>query len=162
MLVVGGGMKIDLARYRFRSRGESPPCCRGLVSSYALEPIDKGPSLVLCPTCSRIFVQKRGKLVPISSDKAKSAPKLLTRDPIKGDRIYIPSQLYIDRGWDDVQGGIATVREVKKGKGASKNDLFVSLVEVPGHSYNWSYLRDEQKKLKKVYGRQVARPDPDV
>ena len=32
--------------------------------------------------------------------------------PNKGDKIYIPTELYVYRGEDDIDGGLATISEV--------------------------------------------------
>ena len=152
-------MKIDLANYRFRPTEDRPPCCR-LSRAFVLEPTGKGPTFILCSTCARIHVERRGKTSVVSKLKTKP-PALLDRDPVKGDKIYVPTQISIDHGEDDIEGGVAHVSKVKQGTGASKNDVFVSLVEVPGHSFNWSWLKDQQKELKKRFGGQLAHPDPD-
>lgn len=76
------------------------------------------------------------------------------RTPKVGDIIYVPTQMYIDRGEDDVQGGRARVTKVK--------GTFVTTREHPGNSYNWECLVHEQEKLEKEYGMMWAHPDPDV
>jgi len=73
--------------------------------------------------------------------------------PSVGDQIYVPTSWYIDRGEDDVHGGLATVVEVK--------DSFVTVAELPGRSFNWDWLQKHQEKLKKQFGNYRAHPDPD-
>jgi len=85
--------------------------------------------------------------------------------PKVGDTIYVESHMYISRGSDDVVGGKATVRSVEVSKSLPKGDtnsIFVSVVEHPGHSYNWYHLSKEQDKLKKQFGNKKAYPDPDI
>jgi len=80
-----------------------------------------------------------------------------------GDKIYIPSVCYISRGSDDVQGGIATVDKVTTEISGGKDAIFITILEVKGTKYNWSrYLQPMQDKLKKEFGDQIAKPDPDI
>jgi hypothetical protein len=82
--------------------------------------------------------------------------------PKPGDKIYVPSRCYIDRGQDDVLGGKATVIRVEeKTSGLPINRYFVQVLEHPGSSYNWIILAEEQEKLKAEFGDSVARPDPE-
>lgn len=85
--------------------------------------------------------------------------------PKVGEKIYVPSSLYVYRGRDDFAGGIATISKVelnKFGNGPDKpNYCFVNIEERPGVGYNWRSLEEEQKKLKELYGDQIAHPDPD-
>jgi hypothetical protein len=83
--------------------------------------------------------------------------------PKVGQKIYVPSELHISRGSDDVAGGIATITKVSKGMSGGKMFDFIEVKEVPGTSYNWEqFLSKEQEKLKKQYGKQKAHPDPDI
>lgn len=85
--------------------------------------------------------------------------------PKVGQKIYVPSSLYVYRGEDDFAGGIATISKVevdKFGHGPDNpNYCFVSIAEHPGHGYNWFLLEKEQEKLKEMYGDEIAHPDPD-
>ena len=86
------------------------------------------------------------------------------RIPQKGEKIYIPSSLYVYHGEDDIAGGIATISNVDLKEYFGKdhdNYCFISVKEIPGVSYNWRYLEKQQEKLKKAYGKQKAHPDPD-
>lgn len=89
-------------------------------------------------------------------------PKCKT-EPKVGDKIYVPSRLYISRGSDDFAGGIATVKRVYKSmSGGNAHCLFVDIVE-GDRSFNWTQdIGLNQAKLKKEYGDQVAHPDPDI
>jgi hypothetical protein len=83
----------------------------------------------------------------------------------KGDKLYVPTQLYISRGEDDIQGGIATVNEVKVNPRLPEghyNSIFVSFDEIPGRSWNINYLLENQDKWREKYKDEIARPDPDI
>lgn len=87
------------------------------------------------------------------------------KEPKKGDKIYVPSALYLSRGADDFAGGIATVSKVEHNEKLGKdhvNYCFVSIEERPGTSYNWRDLGPKQKDLKMEYKKQKAHPDPDM
>lgn len=83
----------------------------------------------------------------------------------KGDQMYIPTQLYISRGSDDIQGGKATITKLdindKLGKDHT-NGVFVQFEGFPGRSWNYKLLLDKQEEYAKEYKDQVAKPDPDV
>jgi hypothetical protein len=87
------------------------------------------------------------------------------RIPKVGEKIYVPSSMYVYRGSDDFAGGIATISKVevdKYGHGPENpNYCFVSIEERLGSSYNWANLEKEQERLKEMYGDQIAHPDPD-
>lgn len=96
--------------------------------------------------------------------KRKTTNKLkLVTNPKVGDKIYVPSRLYISRGSDDFAGGIATVKRVYKSmSGGDANCLFVDIIE-GDRSFNWTQdIGLNQAKLQKEYGDQVAHPDPDI
>jgi len=85
--------------------------------------------------------------------------------PKVGDKIYVDSHWYISHGSDDVDGGLATVTEVEVSKSLPKNHMnsvFVSVKEHPGHSYNWGILEEDQKRLKKEFGKNKAKASPDI
>lgn len=82
--------------------------------------------------------------------------------PEVGMQIYIPSSYHISRGSDDVEGGLATISEVRIGISGGQEVSFVYVKEVPGPSYNWDQvLEAEQEQLKKEYGKRKAHPSPD-
>ena len=88
----------------------------------------------------------------------------MKKEPKIGDKIYVPSAMYVYRGEDDFQGGKATINKVEKSKHLPKehfNYLFVGIKERPGTMYNYKSLMEEQKELKKEYGDMRAHPDPD-
>ncbi|MFA6473355.1 MAG: hypothetical protein WCV85_00600 [Patescibacteria group bacterium] len=81
--------------------------------------------------------------------------------PKPGDTIYVPTQLYLSHGRDDIQGGRATVTKVEPGISGGKKVHYVSVKKIP-NSFNWEhYLAEKQTALKKEFGRKRAKPDPD-
>ena len=85
-------------------------------------------------------------------------------EPKIGDKIYVPTSLYVYRGEDDFEGGLATISSIEKSKHLPEdhyNYLMVGIEERKGTSYNWRYLMENQDKWKAEYGDQVAHPDPD-
>ena len=87
------------------------------------------------------------------------------RDPIKGEKIYVGTNIYVYRGEDDFIGGLATISEVEYSKTLPKshfNHVFIKILERPGTSYNWKPLLEKQKEYKELYGDKIARQDPDL
>lgn len=85
-------------------------------------------------------------------------------EPTIGQKIYVPSSLYVYRGQDDFAGGIATINKIEKSKTLPPdhyNYLMVGIAERPGSLYNWRPLLERQEELKGMYGDQIAHPDPD-
>jgi len=86
------------------------------------------------------------------------------RIPLIGEMIYIPTQLYISHGEDDVTGGLATINKIKVSDYLPKghhNSIMVGVKEVKGTLYGWSYLLEHQEKWSEEYKGKVAHPDPD-
>lgn len=84
--------------------------------------------------------------------------------PEPGEKIYVPTSLYLGHGMDDFEGGMATVTEVEKSNQLPEdhyNHYMVSIKERPGTSYNLRYLLEHQEEWKERYGDAIARPDPD-
>ena len=75
-----------------------------------------------------------------------------------GDKIYVPTAMYIDRGEDDVKGGWATVETVTQ----TQYGTWVTTIQIPGRRYNAVLLGADQENLKEKYGDQEAQPDPDM
>lgn len=83
----------------------------------------------------------------------------------KGDKMYVGGSCSISNGSDDVAGGLATIKEIEINErlGAGHmNGIFVTFEELPGHSYNYKGLLEEQERLSKEYKDRIAHPDPDV
>ena len=78
--------------------------------------------------------------------------------PEVGDKIYIPSEMYIDRGENDIAGGAAVIAAVYD----KRDTYWVSFVGFPpSRTWNYKFLLEEQDKLSEEYAGQEARPDPD-
>lgn len=83
--------------------------------------------------------------------------------PKVGQDIYVESSFHISNGSADVRGGLARVTKVTTETSGGEPCLFVEIAEHPGRSCNWSqHLSKIQAKLKKQFGTERARPDPDI
>lgn len=85
--------------------------------------------------------------------------------PKIGDKIYIHSSFYISRGEDDVLGGLATINKVEVSKHLPIehcNSVMIGVKEVSSTLYNYKSLLEEQEELKKQFGENSTRPDPDI
>ncbi len=85
--------------------------------------------------------------------------------PTKGQKIYVPTSLYVYRGADDFIGGVATIKDVEYSKTLPEghyNYTMVSIEERPGVQYNWMALIEKQDKLKEEFGQNKCYPDPDL
>jgi hypothetical protein len=106
---------------------------------------------------------KKLKLDPKKmAESLKNQPKVT--QPVIGQKIYVPSSLYVYRGEDDFAGGIATINKIEKSKTLPEdhyNYLMIGITERPGSMYNWRPLLERQEELQKMYGDQIAHPDPD-
>jgi hypothetical protein len=82
--------------------------------------------------------------------------------PNVGDVIYVPTNLYIDHGEDDIAGGLAMVTRVDTRMSGGDNEcVFVEIAQT-SHSYNWKqFLFPDQEEMMKRYKDEIARPDPD-
>lgn len=80
--------------------------------------------------------------------------------PPVGAWIYVPTMMSISHGWDDVAGGLAQVTKVES-MAYNGGDHWISVAQ---HDRRMSWkvgLRDEQEKLRKRHGTELARRDPD-
>jgi len=83
----------------------------------------------------------------------------------KGDKMYLRGSMSISHGSDDVAGGLATIKNIRIDERLGIdhfNGIFVEFEEVPGHSYNYKNLIEEQDKLAERYKGKFAHPDPDI
>lgn len=90
--------------------------------------------------------------------------KTKIKEPKIGDKIYVPSSYYVNRGQDDFEGGLATINRVTANENLPKDHVnywMVGIVGRPVTMYNWSVLFSEQSKLKKEYKGKRAHPSPD-
>lgn len=83
--------------------------------------------------------------------------KEIKEEPYIGQKIYVPTTLYLSHGLDDFVGGIATISKIKP----EEHYILIGIEERPGTLYNWKYLKEGQKEWKKRYGKNKAHPDPD-
>lgn len=86
------------------------------------------------------------------------------RKPIIGEKIYVPTSLYLSHGRDDFAGGIATIDYIKedtKSDILDYNRIMVGIKERENTGYNWQYLLANQEKWSKEYAGCIAHPDPD-
>lgn len=84
--------------------------------------------------------------------------------PKAGDKVYVPSSIYLSRGADDVAGGLATIKRVivyDDLPDGHMNKVFIQIEEHPRSNYNWNYIRDNQQQWAQEYAGQLAHPDPD-
>jgi hypothetical protein len=81
--------------------------------------------------------------------------------PEVGDVIYIPTQIYLSHGVDDIQGGQATVTEVQEIICGGKPMVFVRTDIMPDALKNWRFLEEQQAELASWFGDRKAYPDPD-
>ena len=89
---------------------------------------------------------------------------MANKKPKVGQKIYVPTSLYLSHGRDDFSGGLATIKSVKndtKSDILDYNRIFVEIKERPNHGYNWNYLLENQTKWKKEYAGKIAKADPD-
>jgi hypothetical protein len=85
-------------------------------------------------------------------------------EPFIGQKIYVPTSLYLSHGMDDFIGGIATISKIEESTYLSEDDcnyLMVGIEEKPRTLYNWNSLLKEQNELKTRFGKNCAHPDPD-
>jgi len=97
----------------------------------------------------------------MKSEKNKKNLESKLNLPQIGKDVYIPTSLYMGHGRDDFQGGLCKVIKIEEGISAGKKAYFIEVAERPGHMYNWEFLQEDQKELKKEYGKRRGCPDPD-
>jgi hypothetical protein len=71
----------------------------------------------------------------------------------------------ISNGSNDMCGGLATIKEFKISDTLPEghfNSVMVSVEEIPGRSFNYLSLLEQQDKLKERFGKNKAYPDPDI
>ena len=77
--------------------------------------------------------------------------------PKIGEKIYIPTSLFVYRGEDDIIGGISTIKSIEN----KHNCIMVEVNENKGTFYNYKVLLEEQEELKKEFGNKKAKKQPD-
>lgn len=86
------------------------------------------------------------------------------KNPVVGEKFYVPSSLHVYRGMDDFAGGIAIISKIEysdKLPKSSINYIMVGIEARKGTMYNYRILMEKQEQLKKYYGGQIAHADPD-
>ena len=87
------------------------------------------------------------------------------QEPHIGDKIYLPTSLYVTHGEDDFIGGICIIsKAIKYGEDDAKekgSSWRIEVLEDPGSFYSWDYLLELQDKLKVEFGDQRAYKRPD-
>ncbi len=78
--------------------------------------------------------------------------------PKIGQEIYVGSELYLNHGLDDLQGGLTQVIEVVQDE---HGHWWVEVEVSPGEKYNWDYLQSLQSEWQVRCGKQQAQRDPD-
>lgn len=85
--------------------------------------------------------------------------------PQKGDKLYIPTQLHVYRGIDDIHGGLATIAEVKINSVLPEghcNKIMIAFKETGEVTfYNYNTLLQQQDELKVKFGNNPCYSDPD-
>lgn len=86
--------------------------------------------------------------------------------PKVGQRIYLPTALYLSHGKDDFDGGKCVVSKIKiedSLPAGHPNRVFFAVEENPGHLYSWEHYGNinTQRKYKKQYGNRKGKRDPD-
>ena len=90
------------------------------------------------------------------------ATKKLSPVPVVGQDIYVPTELYISHGKDDIQGGLAEISSVVSEMHGDRKVHKIKVKELPHKSYVWeNHLAENQENLAKRFGEQRAKPDPD-
>lgn len=84
-------------------------------------------------------------------------------EPKIGQKMYIQSSYFIDNGYNDVSGGLATIEEIKFRyiRENPINSIMVKFKEINGHTYNYIAAMIRQKELKSQYNGRVAKNDPE-
>lgn len=90
--------------------------------------------------------------------------EMKVRKPVIGEMIYMPTQLHVYNGRDDVLGGLAKIIKIEYSKTLLKDHYNYTMVMFEGFphtKYNWISLLERQEELKEQFGDGMARPDPD-
>ena len=86
--------------------------------------------------------------------------------PEIGDKLYLPTQLHISRGEDDIFGGIAEISFVEISKYLPIEHINAIMVKFKGfsqsHLWNYKLLLEKQKEYSIKYADKIAKPDPDI
>jgi len=82
-----------------------------------------------------------------------------------GNKLYIPSSFHVYRGVDDFIGGIAVIKKIEMSKIlpiTHINSTMVVFEERPNIKYNLRSIIEQQRDLKRKFGKAIAHPDSDL
>lgn len=88
----------------------------------------------------------------------------LNKCPKIGDKIYVHSSFFIDRGADDFMGGIATIKSIKYSSHLPKEHINYTMIEIEENKntlYNYRLLMGRQEEFQKEFKNGIAHPEPD-
>jgi hypothetical protein len=88
----------------------------------------------------------------------KNIQKRRKETPYVGQQIYVDSSFYIAHARDDFLGGLAIIANAWEEFGST----WISIKENPGITYGWTYLKEQQEKLKQEYGKRTAKKIPNL
>lgn len=98
--------------------------------------------------------------------KSKKTKPATFKLPKIGEKIYVPTSLYLSRGRDDFQGGLCTISRIECSKTLPQdhnNYCFVGVEEGDrATSHNYKHLLELQSELKKKFGKRRGYKDPDM
>jgi hypothetical protein len=91
--------------------------------------------------------------------KAENNPGCQNEDmPKIGDPIYIPSELYVSHGVDDLRGGLTEIATVEP---LGDGSYWITTKFDTASQYNWSSLKVQQAELAKEFGQAPPQNTPD-
>ena len=98
--------------------------------------------------------------------KKKNCKRCIPVVPFIGQKVYLDSHYYISHGSDDIDGGVAVICAIQKipKNSIPNNRYYVKLKGFPNTEYPYSTFMDaeEQERLRKEFGKQKAKPNPDI
>ena len=85
----------------------------------------------------------------------------MTREPVVGEDVYIPSELYLSHGRDDFAGGLCRISRIETSV-LGVPGTYVEVEEQPGTLHGWDDLLRQQDELRARYGDRRGHADPDL
>lgn len=96
---------------------------------------------------------------PRLSSETQDNPSLQVGEaPKVGDPVYIPSELYVSHGEDDIRGGLTEIDSVVL---TGRGYYWVTTKFNPSKQYNWSYLKEQHAELAREFGQNPPQNTPD-
>lgn len=92
----------------------------------------------------------------VDAETAQIIPKI-------GDKIYVDTCLHIERGEDDISGGMAEITSVETSDFLPQNHINYYMVSFKGlpMRHNYRLLLQKQAELKAEFGEAQAKHSPD-